>query len=336
MLSMATTGFPVAFAALLLERLTGYPGVLQRAIGHPVEWMGKMIAWGDALLNRPALSPAAKMMLGALFMLVLAVFWVGVAWLLARWLPWWAQALLASSLLAQKSLKEHVEAIIDAFPADAATGDLTAARRALSMIVGRDTGRFGESEIAHAAIESLAENASDGIIAPLLWLAVLGLPGIVLYKLVNTADSMIGHLDDRYRHFGKAAARLDDVLNFIPARLTALLYALTAWLTMGAAAGMRTLKTALRDARKHVSPNAGWPEAAMAGAMHIRLGGPRSYAGRVVDFPWLGDGRTDLSRADIAAALVFHERMLWVAAVALGVLTAAALAVQGAASSSLP
>ncbi len=310
----------------------GYPRALQRAIGHPVEWMGAMIARADAWLNRPTLSPATRIMLGALAMLVLAIFWGGTAWLLTRWLPWWAEALLASTLLAQKSLKEHVQAIIDAFPGDPEKGDLSPARRALSMIVGRDTGQFGESAIAHAAIESLAENASDGIIAPLFWLAVLGLPGIVLYKLVNTADSMIGHLDDRYRYFGKAAARLDDALNFIPARLTALLYALTAVLSMGTHAGKRTLATALRDARKHVSPNAGWPEAAMAGAMNIRLGGPRSYAGRVVDFPWLGDGRAELTRADITTALSFHERMLWVAAALLGFLALAAHALQAALS----
>ena len=306
----------IALPALLLERAIGYPQALQRTIGHPVEWMGAMIARADAWFNRPQLAPAARVALGTLTMLALALFWSGLALAIAMWLPWWAQALLATSLLAQKSLKEHVQAIIDAFPADAA-GDLTPARRALSMIVGRDTGRFGESEITHAAIESLAENASDGIIAPLFWLALLGLPGIVLYKLVNTADSMIGHLNDRYRHFGKAAARLDDVMNFLPARITALLYALTAALTMGMRAGWRTLRTAWQDARKHVSPNAGWPEAAMAGALNIRLGGPRSYAGRVVDFPWLGSGRTRLTRADIATALAFHERMLWLLAALL-------------------
>ena len=312
----------LALLALLVERFAGYPRLLQRAIGHPVEWMGAMIARADAWLNRPTLSPGTRVALGTLTMLALALFWGGVAFALSRLLPWWAQALLATSLLAQKSLKEHVQAIIDAFPADAA-GDLGPARRALSMIVGRDTGQFGESEIAHAAIESLAENASDGIIAPLFWLTVLGLPGIALYKLVNTADSMIGHLNERYRHFGKAAARLDDAMNFIPARVTALLYALAAVLTMGARAGRRTFTTAWRDARKHVSPNAGWPEAAMAGALAIRLGGPRSYAGRVVDFSWLGDGRANLTREDIARALAFHERMLWLAAALLALIAAA-------------
>ncbi len=303
----------VALAALLVERAIGYPQALQRAIGHPVEWMGAMIARTDAWLNRPALPPARRILHGALTMLALIVFWGGLAWLLARWLPWWAEALAASTLLAQKSLKEHVQAIIDAFPAGAA-GDLGPARRALSMIVGRDTATFDESRIAHAAIESLAENASDGIIAPLFWLMALGLPGITIYKLVNTADSMIGHLDERYRFFGKAAARLDDVLNFIPARLTGLLYALTAALFRGMQAGRRTLITMWRDAHKHVSPNAGWPESALAGALGIRLGGPRSYAGRVVEFPWLGDGRSELSRADITAALELHERMLWATA----------------------
>ncbi len=314
-----------ALLALLIERALGYPRALQRAVGHPVEWMGAMIAWADARFNRSTLPPAARVVLGALVMLALVVFWGGLAWLIGSWLPWWAQGVLASTLLAQRSLTEHVRAIIDALDARA-SGDLSPARRALSMIVGRDTARFDESEIAHATVESLAENASDGIIAPLFWLAVLGLPGIVVYKLVNTADSMIGHLDDRHAHFGKAAARLDDTLNIIPARLTSLLYALAATFFKGVKAGRRTLATSWRDARKHVSPNAGWPESAMAGALDIRLGGPRSYAGRVVDFPWLGDGRKDLSRADIEAALVLHERMLWLVAAIMALMVLLALA----------
>ncbi len=310
-----------ALLALVIERFVGYPAWLQRTIRHPVQWMGALIAQADSRWNdHQRFSPRQRVVLGGLLMLLLAVLFGGLAWVLARLLPFWAEALLASALLAQKSLKEHVEAIIHALPATP-DGDLAPARRALSMIVGRDTADFDEGRIAHAAIESLAENASDGIIAPLFWLLVAGLPGIVLYKLVNTADSMIGHLDDRYRHFGKAAARLDDVLNFIPARLTALLYALTAALARSWQAGQRCLMTALRDARKHVSPNAGWPEAAMAGALDIRLGGPRSYAGRLVDFPWLGTGRTRLSRHDLAAALTLHERMLWVLTALLALIT---------------
>ena len=302
---------PIALLALLLERFIGYPAWLQRTIRHPVQWMGALIARADAWWNDHArYSPHQRVLLGGLTMLLLAVLFGGAAWWLSHALPFWAEALLASTLLAQKSLKEHVQAIIHALPA-APDGDLGPARRALSMIVGRDTQTFDEDRIAHAAIESLAENASDGIIAPLFWLLIAGLPGIVLYKLANTADSMIGHLDERYRHFGKVAARLDDVLNLMPARLTALLYALTATITRSRRAGWRSLMTALKDARKHVSPNAGWPEAAMAGALHIRLGGPRSYAGRVVDFPWLGNGREQLSRADLRAALRLHERMLW-------------------------
>ncbi len=327
-MSALETTLAIALLALLVERLAGYPAMLQRAIGHPVQWMGATIAVLERRFNDHArFSAATRRWWGITAMIALALFWVGLAWLLARWLPWWGEALAATTLLAQRSLKEHVQAIIDALPASASRhgsgAGLIPARRALSMIVGRDTSEFDESRIAHAAIESLAENASDGIVAPLFWLLIAGLPGIVLYKLVNTADSMIGHLDQRHRHFGFAAAKLDDLLNWLPARLTALLYAATSALTCGLATGKRALHVAWRDARKHVSPNAGWPEAAMAGALDIRLGGPRSYQGRVVDFPWLGEGREQLSRNDMRTALALHERMLWMLAALLGVLFAA-------------
>ena len=314
------TTLAIALLALVMERFIGYPRLLQRTLRHPVQWMGAMIGWLDARFNRLHWPNGARRLAGAAGMLALILLWGTAAALLALWLPWWAQALIATTLLAQKSLKEHFQAIISALPASA-DSDLRKAREALSMIVGRDTASFDESRIAHAAIESLAENASDGIIAPLFWLLVAGLPGIVIYKLVNTADSMIGHMSARHRHFGWLAARLDDVLNFIPARLTGLLYAATAALSHGGKAGRRALITMWRDARKHVSPNAGWPEAAMAGALHIRLGGPRSYQGRVVNFAWLGDGRARLSRADMHAALTLHEHMLWLATAALALIT---------------
>ena len=302
---------PVAALALAAERLIGYPAPLQRAIGHPVQWMGGMIAACERGWNRPTLPPALRTFAGAFAMALLLLFWGGLAWLISAALTGWLGAyaiaplmLLATTLLAQRSLREHVAAVAHALE-QAPPGDLAPARAALSMIVGRDVSRFDESRIAHATVETLAENASDGIVAPLFWLMLAGLPGIVAYKLVNTADSMIGHLNARYRHFGRAAARLDDLMNWIPARLTGLLYALAA------GGGWRcVLRVMWRDARKHVSPNAGWPESAMAAALGVRLGGPRSYQGRVVDFPWLGEGRARLSRADIHAALALHGRML--------------------------
>ena len=212
------------------------------------------------------------------------------------------EALLAVPFLAQRDLAHAVAAVADGLERSLAEG-----RSAVRHIVGRDPAQLDRSGVARGAIESLAENASDAVVAPALWLALFGLPGIVAYKLVNTADSMIGHRSERYRHFGWAAARLDDLLNLPASRLTGLL--------LGAAAlpegrGGEALRIMWRDAGKHVSPNAGWPEAAMAGALDIRLGGPRSYEGRKVDLPWLGSGRTELDQSDIRRALALYRRML--------------------------
>ncbi|HHY51355.1 MAG TPA: cobalamin biosynthesis protein CobD, partial [Alphaproteobacteria bacterium] len=193
--------------------------------------------------------------------------------------------------------------------ADALGRSLAAGRQQVREIVGRDPDALDAAGVARAAIESLAESASDGVIAPLFWLIVGGLPGIALYKAVNTADSMIGHRTERYRDFGWASARLDDLLNFVPARLTALLVCGAAFWVSGADA-RNGWTTALRDARKHASPNAGWPEAALAGALGFALGGPRSYDGEVHDLPRFGDGREDLGPADIRRALELYGMML--------------------------
>ena len=186
---------------------------------------------------------------------------------------------------------------------------LEAGRRQVSQIVGRDPETLDEAGVSRAAIESLAESASDGVVAPLFWLLLGGLPGIALYKAINTADSMVGHRDERYRDFGWASARLDDLVNWIPARLTALLLAGAAF-WVKEADPEKAWSTALRDARKHNSPNAGWPEAAMAGGLGFSLGGPRQYDGELVDLPALGDGRRDLGPADIRKAIELYAMML--------------------------
>lgn len=302
--------------ALLVERLLGYPRPLLAAIRHPVVWMGALIAWLEPRLNRGRGKGRGIL---ALALLLAATAAIAVPLTLAlRAIPhgWIAEALLATSFLAQKELGRAVRAV-----ADALDQSLAAGRRQVREIVGRDPDTLDEAGVARAAIESLAESASDGVIAPLFWLLVAGLPGIALYKAVNTADSMIGHKTERYRDFGWASARLDDLLNFIPARLTALLFCGAAFWVKGADAE-KSWTTTLRDAGKHESPNAGWPEAAMAGALGFALGGPRSYGGTVHALPTLGDGRTDLGPADVRKALDLYAMLL---NLALGVALAIAV-----------
>jgi adenosylcobinamide-phosphate synthase len=218
--------------------------------------------------------------------------------------------ILAWPFLALRSLYQHVAAV--ARPLQ--SGDVTAARQAVSMIVGRDPTRLDEAGIARAAIESLAENASDGVIAPLFWGVLFGLPGIVGYKAVNTLDSMIGHRSARHEAFGWAAARIDDVANFVPARLTGLLFALVAAHPEDALACM------VSDAHRHRSINAGWPEAAAAGALAVRLCGPRVYHGVPADEPWLNEGARDALPSDVARALKLYVRAMALLAALLVVL----------------
>lgn len=300
--------FPhIALLALLGDRLFGYPPALERRGGHPVAWLGALIGFLDRSLNRPRLDKASGRMRGALALgiaiaLVLAVSLPLALMLRAIPFGFILEALLATAFLAQRDLASAVTAVADALDKSLALG-----RVAVSHIVGRDPARLDRSGVTRAAIESLAENASDAVVAPALWLALFGLPGIVVYKLVNTADSMIGHRSLRYRHFGWAAARLDDLLNLPASRLTGLLLAAAA---APAGRGRAALGTMWRDASRHVSPNAGWPEAAMAGALDLTLGGPRNYDGRNLDLAWLGSGRKDLGPDDIRRALKLYGRML--------------------------
>jgi adenosylcobinamide-phosphate synthase len=223
-------------------------------------------------------------------------------------------AALAGSLIAQRSLHEHVERVADALEREG----LEAARMAVSQIVGRDPQSLDEARVARAAIESLAENFSDGVVAPVFWLAVGGLAGGAAYKAINTADSMIGHNNEKYREFGYASARLDDLANFPASRLSALLISAAAAMTDRESA-WRAWETVMRDARLHRSPNAGWPEAAMAGALGLSLAGPRAYAGVMVDDAFMGDGRREANAQDIRAALSLYRRAdaLLIALVAL-------------------
>lgn len=299
----------VATAALLIERLAGYPDALTARIRHPVVWMGSLIGALDGTLNKPSATAQARRALGAvaLFLLLVAVLAVTLPLaLVLRALPggWLLEALLASSLLAQHSLDRSVGDV-----ADGLAESLEAGRGALRHIVGRDPETLDESGVARGALESLAENASDGVVAPLFWLALAGLPGAALYKAINTADSMIGYRNETYRDFGWAAARLDDLVNLPASRLTALLLCAAAAF-QDREAGARAWSVMRRDAPKHVSLNAGWPEAAMAGALDVRLGGPRSYGGETVELAWMGAGQADSRPEDIRAGLRLYGSAL--------------------------
>lgn len=295
--------------ALIVERWLGYPKFIHDRIGHPVEWMGKLLAALDARLNVAEAEPVDGKALGglALALLLAAAFvpaWLASIALAELPLGWIVEALLATVFLAQHSLRGHVEAVVTGVDRSLAEG-----RSAVAHIVGRDAAELDESGVARAALESLAENFSDGIVAPALYYALFGLPGLVLYKTINTADSMIGQKSPRYLHFGWAAARLDDLANLPASRLSGLLFA-------GAAAfdSHESCKAALdamwRSARNHLSPNAGWPESALAGALGLQLGGTRSYGGRIVDLAVMGDGRADLTRDDINRGLRLYGRAL--------------------------
>lgn len=273
--------------AMLLDAAFGEPRAVWNRIPHPAVLMGRLVAWCDRRFNRGE----ARKARGVLVALGLFLGGLLVGWLI-HILPdrGVIEVLAAAILIAQKSLVEHVRAVADALRRSVPEG-----RQAVAMIVGRDTTEMTGPDIARAAIESAAENLSDGVVAPIFWYLVLGLPGMVAYKLVNTADSMIGHMTPRYRDFGWASARLDDVLNLIPARLTALLIALShGWVDPA---------PILRDAPKHRSPNAGWPESALAPVLNVALSGPRSYNGVRKDYPWVWpEGRRDPGPDDIDAA----------------------------------
>jgi adenosylcobinamide-phosphate synthase len=302
--------------AMVADALLGWPDRLFARIGHPVTWLGRLIAVLDAQLNRSSDTQLQRRIAGAATALIVIILAAAIGCVVQRVIP---SGLIGTALLgilawpfvAFRSLYDHVAAVRDPLRA----GNVEAARKAVSMIVGRDPAMLDEAGIARAAIESLAENASDGIVAPVFWGVLFGLPGIIGYKAVNTLDSMIGHRTDRHEAFGWAAARIDDAANFIPARLTGLLFVLLA-------RGRRSqaMSCMLNDARQHRSINAGWPEAGMAGALAVRLCGPRSYDGDLASEPWLNGSAPDPAAADITRGLELYVGAMFVLAAALAVL----------------
>ncbi len=296
--------FALAFLSLLIERLVGYPDWLFRRIGHPVTWIGSLIALLDRKWNREQGSFSNREAKGVLALVVFLGVTVSIALalqnvLLVLPLGLLLVAIVGASLPAQKSLEQHVEAVATALESEGLEGG----RRAVSMIVGRDPDQLDEAAVCRAAIESLAENFSDGIVAPSFWLGLLGLPGGAGYKAINTADSMIGHRTPRHEAFGWASARVDDLVNLPASRLTACLFIVAAVFVKGASP-QGALRAVARDAKHHRSPNAGWPESALAGALGFALAGPRSYGGQMIQARFMGEGgRRNLTAVDIRQAL---------------------------------
>jgi adenosylcobinamide-phosphate synthase len=290
--------------ALGLDWLIGDLPWLFRLVPHPIVLIGRAIALFDRRLNRETRDSATRRVRGVITLaaLVLAAAGVGVALSLfaahlGRW-GWLVELAAVAVLVAQRSLHDHVARVMRALEQDG----LAAGRAAVSHIVGRDPASLDAHGVARAGIESLAENFSDGVVAPVLFYLVAGLPGLLVYKTVNTLDSMIGHKTPRHLAFGWASARTDDLLNLVPARLAGLLVGLAA-LFVPRGTPVKAVRTMLRDAGKHRSPNAGWPEAAMAGALDLALAGPRRYGDVTVTDPWLGTGRARATAADMRAAL---------------------------------
>ena len=298
---------PALALALVCDAMTGDPKWLYARVPHPVVVMGRMIDALDRAWNRPDRSDFARLVWGG-FAVVAVIGISGAIGMVVEILlhfhayGWIVEAGLMSVLIAQRSLYVHVRDVAAAL----ASGGLAAGRDAVGRIVGRETATLDEAGVSRGAIESLAENFSDGVVAPVFWAALFGLPGILAYKALNTADSMIGHRSEKYLHFGRMAARMDDMANFIPARIAGPLIALAA-LFMARASGATGLRTMLAEANHHRSVNAGYPEAAMAGVLGIRLSGPREYAHGITQELWIGDGR-DAQPSDIAAALGLYVR----------------------------
>jgi len=308
---MGMTTAVVVLVALGLDALLGWPRWLYGLVGHPVSWIGGLVGRLDRWLNLADARPEERRLAGAVAALAVTGLSVECALLIGWLMPeGWVGALLtgvvAWPLIAMRSMHDHVVDVLTPLKAH----DLERARLAVARIVGRDVSVLDGAGVARASLESLAENTSDGVVAPVFWGVVFGLPGIVGYKAINTLDSMIGHRSPKYEAFGWASARIDDLANLVPARLTGLLFVMVS-------IRPRTALLAMwRDAGKHRSPNAGWPEAALAGALDVRLSGPRVYAGRMTDEPWVNGAAPDPQPQDIERGLgIYRMAMLALALV---------------------
>ena len=307
--------------ALIVEAYIGEAKFVFNKIRHPIRIIGDIIGFFDTKLNREGRSEADRAFRGGVVVVIIVSLAISVgfciAWLsLNHPLGWIVEFLGLVSLISARSLYDHVS--------DVSTGlhkSVEEGRRAVAHIVGRDPNHLNKHGVARASIESLAENFGDGVIAPVFWYVLFGFPGILVYKSVNTLDSMIGYRTKRYQAFGMTAARLDDILNLIPARLAGLFIVLGSAF-VPTAKPLKSLKIMLRDSRLHRSPNAGWPEGAMAGALNLSLAGPRYYTNQTVNDPWIGDGKTSVKPRDISRALYLYSvacliNAMWVSAIAI-------------------
>ena len=296
----------ILLLALAVDALIGWPDALYRKIGHPVTWLGKLISHMDKSLNRMEWHPPTRRLMGLLTAAFIILICIVSGQIIQNAvgqgiLGFLISVLLAWPLLASRSLYSHVKDV--AQPLELM--DLRSAREAVSMIVGRDPKQLDTAGVGRAAIESLAENTSDGVVAPIFWGLIFGLPGILAYKAINTMDSMIGYKTPKHLDFGWAAARIDDLANWVPARLTGLIIA------MMSGTPNTALQTIRRDAGKHRSPNAGWPESAMAAALGVRLSGPRSYHDKQTNDPWLYAEGRDVEGSDVTRALAVFKRSMF-------------------------
>ncbi len=300
------TIFPILLVAMTIDAVFGDPRWLYRIVPHPAVMLGWLVSSLDRLLNQDSLGYSLRQFSGLIAVAILLAIAGGIGWglvVLISDLPygWIWQALTISTLIAQKSLYQHVAAVSLALN----SGPIDEARQAVAQIVGRKTDELDEAGVSRAAIESLAENYADGVVAPVFWTVLFGLPGLLVYKALNTADSMIGYRNEKYLAFGWAAAKLDDAANYLPARLAGLIFCFGA-LILGGDSHKESWRIMRRDAGKQLSPNAGYPEAAMAGALNLRLAGPRAYEGEVVEGEWIGDGNENATGEDIDRALVLY------------------------------
>ncbi len=309
MFPLFATGGPVdplliLLAALILDAIVGDPPALWRLLPHPVALIGRLIAYFDRKLNREDRSAPDLRKRGAVVAagMTLAAVGLGLAVTELRrrtvW-GWAAEVVLVWTLIAQNSLFVHVRAVGRALEREGLAGG----RRAVARIVGRDPESLDQFGVARAAIESCAENFADGVVAPVFWYLLFGFPGLLACKTINTLDSMIGHLDDRHRDFGRVSARLDDGMNLVPARLAGLLLSLAA-LFVPRGRPIEAFRVMLSDHAHHRSPNSGWPEAAMAGGLDLSLAGPRRYPGYVAQEKWIGEGRARATVIDIRRSLL--------------------------------
>ncbi|MEO0548304.1 MAG: adenosylcobinamide-phosphate synthase CbiB [Pseudomonadota bacterium] len=309
--------------AWAIEVTLGWPDWVYRCVRHPVVWFGALVSRFERVFNREIWSHHFRYLAGVFAALSCISAATSLGWTVAALIPqtlWGValEALIASSLIASRSLHAHVAAVAKPL----GVGDVEGARKSVAMIVGRDPSQLDEAGIARAGLESLAENTSDGVTAPLFWGAIFGLPGLAAYKAINTLDSMIGHRNERYAAFGGFAARLDDLANVIPSRLTGVLFAIAS----GKASAFQIM---FRDARRHRSPNAGWPEAAMAGALGVRLSGPRAYGAGIKQEPWLNEGARDPTASEMVRGLRLYRRTMGLGALLLLCLVLAMFVLRG-------